>query len=75
MLISALDSNIKNLCVFLLLGVCILMLLAPLFSWKYQPSKSLTKRLLIALFLIPFFLYFLFDMFHTNDIQKNNILL
>lgn len=75
MLMSALDSNIKNLCVFLLLGVCILMLLAPLFSWKYQPSKSLTKRLLIALFLIPFFLYFLFDMFHTNDIQKNNILL
>lgn len=75
MLINIFHSNIKNLCVLLLLGICILMLLAPLYSWKYRPSKSLTKRLLITLCLIPIFLYFLSDMFHAIDIQKNNILL
>lgn len=75
MLINISHSNIKNLCVLLLLGICILMLLAPLYSWKYRPSKSLTKRILITLCLIPIFLYFLSDMFHAIDIQKNNILL
>lgn len=75
MLINIFHSNIKNLCVLLLLGICILMLLAPLYSWKYRPSKSLTKRLLITLCLIPIFLYFLSDMFHAIDVQKNNILL
>ncbi|MGP4969863.1 hypothetical protein [Psychrobacter aquimaris] len=75
MLINIFHSNIENLCVFLLLGICILMLLAPLYSWKYRPSKSLTKRILVTLCLIPIFLYFLSDMFHAIDIQKNNILL
>lgn len=48
------------------------MLLSPLYTWKSRPDKSLTKRVLIALFLIPVSLYFLIDAFNTKGMQKNN---
>ena|SRR5690606_5679158 len=55
--------------------ICVLMLLAPLYKWKYRPHKALTKRILITLFLIPVSLYLLVDTFNTKDQQKNDQLL
>lgn len=60
---------------FLLAIICVLMLLAPLYKWKSRPNKALTKRILIAIFLIPVSLYLLVDTFNTKDQQKNNQLL
>ena len=74
MLIVVFHSYTNYLFTFLLLGVCVLMLLAPLYTWKYHPAKSLTKRLLIALFLIPVSLYFLIDTFSTKDVHDTSLL-
>ncbi|HCI76909.1 MULTISPECIES: hypothetical protein [Psychrobacter] len=60
---------------FLLAIICVLMLLAPLYKWKSRPNKALTKRIIIAIFLIPVSLYLLVDTFNTKDQQKNDQLL
>lgn len=71
-MINTISSSYTDyLFVILLLGVCVLMLLAPLYTWKYHPHNSLTKRIFVALLLIPVSFYFLIDTFNTRENQKN----
>lgn len=75
-MINTISSSYTDyLFIILLLGLCVLMLLAPFYTWKYRPHKALTTRILVALLLIPVSLYFLIDTFNTRDKQKNYHLL